>query len=67
MKDPVASGNEAHRWVSLAEIAQDLDVSLATVHKWSSRRQLPAIRLPNGQLRVRVDRYEAWLKSLEVA
>lgn len=49
-------------------IADDLGVSLSTVYKWSSRGQpdFPrAIRLRNGDLRVRRDWYETWLGRLE--
>lgn len=56
------------RWLTVKDIADDLGVSLSTIYKWSSRGQpdFPrAIRLRNGDLRVRRDWYEAWLKKLE--
>lgn len=56
------------RWLTVRDIADDLGVSLSTVYKWSSRGQpdFPrAIRLRNGDLRVRRDWYETWLGRLE--
>ena len=56
------------RWLSIRQIAQDLGVSTSTAYKWSSRGQpwFPrSIRLRNGDIRVRLDWYEAWLDELE--
>ncbi len=56
------------RWLSIRQIARDLGVSSSTAYKWSSRGQpwFPrSIRLRNGDIRVRRDWYEAWLKILE--
>jgi predicted DNA-binding transcriptional regulator AlpA len=56
------------RWWTIRQIALDLGVSVDTVYKWSSRGQpdFPrAIRLRNGEVRVRDDWYEAWLATLE--
>lgn len=55
------------RWLSVRDIADDLSVSISTLYKWSSRGEpdFPkAIRLRNGDLRVRRDWYEAWLEKL---
>ena len=62
--EPAAHGA---RWLTVRDIAEDLAVSLSTVYKWSSRGQpdFPrAIRLRNGDIRVRRDWYEAWLAKL---
>lgn len=56
------------RWLTVKEIAADLDVSTSTIYKWSSRGQpwFPrSIRLRNGDLRIRADWYEQWLNQLE--
>lgn len=56
------------RWLSIRQIAGDLGVSSSTAYKWSARggTWFPrAIRLRNGDIRVRRDWYEAWLESLE--
>jgi predicted DNA-binding transcriptional regulator AlpA len=59
---------EERRWVSIRQIAADLDVSFSTAYKWSSRGRpwFPrSIRLHNGEIRVRRDWYEEWLAGLE--
>lgn len=55
------------RWLGIKDIAADLGVSVHTVYKWSARGEPdfpPVIRLRNGELRVRRDRYESWLEAL---
>lgn len=57
------------RWLSVRDIAGDLGVSTSTAYKWSARGRpwFPkSIRLRNGDIRVRVDWYEAWLLEQEV-
>ena len=57
------------RWLSIRDIANDLAISVHTAYKWSARGQpwFPkAIRLRNGDLRVRRDWYDQWLRRLEV-
>ncbi len=57
------------RWLSIRDIATDLAISVHTAYKWSARGEpwfLKAIRLRNGDLRVRRDWYEQWLRRLEV-
>lgn len=63
-------GTSGHhsRWLSIKDIADDLSISMSTAYKWSARREpyFPrAIRLRNGDVRVRRDWYESWLKDLE--
>lgn len=56
------------RWLSVRQIAEDLDVSVHTVYKWSARGEpwFPhSVRLNNRDLRVRRDWYEAWLATME--
>ena len=56
------------RMLTLDHIAADLHVSISTVYTWSSRRLIPHLtKLPNGDVRIREDRYHEWLVSLEVA
>lgn len=65
---PSEVGAPAGRWLSVRDIADDLGVSMSTLYKWSARGQpdFPrAVRLRNGDLRVRRDWYEAWLASLD--
>jgi predicted DNA-binding transcriptional regulator AlpA len=56
------------RWLTIREIAADLDISLSTAYKWSARGEpwFPrTIRLHNGDLRIRGDWYDTWLCNLE--
>ena len=49
------------RWLSIRQIARDLGVSSSTAYKWSAgacRGSPAAIRLHNGDIRVRRDWYE---------
>ncbi len=61
-------GDTNRRWITIREIADDLVVSTSTAYKWSARGSpwFPqAIRLRNGDVRVRRDWYEAWLDEQE--
>jgi predicted DNA-binding transcriptional regulator AlpA len=63
-----AGTSSLSRWLSIRQIAVDLGVSTSTAYKWSSRGSpwFPrAIRLHNGDIRVRRDWYEEWLAALE--
>ncbi len=42
-------------------VADLLDVSPATVLRWTRAGDLPAVRLPSGQIRYRPDELEGWL------
>ena len=67
--DEKATGvSPSHRWWTIRDIAEDLNISIDTAYKWSARGQptFPrAIRLANGDIRVRYDWYETWLDDLE--
>ena len=59
---------EPGRWITVRQIARDLRVSTSTAYKWSARGVpwFPRhIRLKNGDIRVRRDWYEEWLRSQE--
>jgi excisionase family DNA binding protein len=61
-QDPPA--DSTRHWMTIRQIADELSVSLNTVYKWSARGRpwFPkAIRLRNGDVRIRRDWYEAWL------
>jgi len=63
-----AEAPTARRWLSVKDIAADLSISIHTAYKWSARGEpwFPrAIRLRNGDLRVRRDWYEHWLVAME--
>jgi excisionase family DNA binding protein len=42
-------------------VAELLDVSAETVLRWTRRGELPAVRLPSGQLRYSAEAIDAWL------
>jgi predicted DNA-binding transcriptional regulator AlpA len=68
LPDPESAG--AGRWMTIRQIAADLAVSPSTVYKWSARGEpwFPrAIRLQNGDVRVRRDWYESWLDKQALA
>jgi excisionase family DNA binding protein len=55
-------------WLSIGQIAEELQVSRSTVYYWRQTGTAPrATRLPNGELRVRRSWLDAWLEEREVA
>jgi excisionase family DNA binding protein len=44
-------------------VAGMLDVHAETVLRWTRQGKLPAIRLPSGAIRYRVDELEQWLSE----
>lgn len=48
-------------------VAELLDVSPATILRWTRNGELPAIRLPSGQIRYRQDALDAWLGDRAVS
>jgi excisionase family DNA binding protein len=49
------------RLLTARTVADLLDLSTETVLRWVRRGELPAIRLPSGQLRFRGSDVDAWL------
>lgn len=49
------------RLLTARAVAELLDVSPSTVLRWTRAGDLPAIRLPSGQVRYRGEELEAWL------
>jgi excisionase family DNA binding protein len=43
------------------EVAEVLDVTPATVLRWTRAGEFPAVQLPSGQIRYREDEFEEWL------
>jgi excisionase family DNA binding protein len=50
-------------WLTLADVADELDVSVRTVLRWVQRGELPAIELPGGRKRIHCNMFDAWLAS----
>ena len=45
------------------QVADLLGVTTSTVLRWTRAGELPAVRLPSGQIRYREDELEAWLAA----
>lgn len=55
----MASDSNQSEWMTLADIASDLRVPLATVYQWSSGGELPKIKI-GKHVRIRRADFEAW-------
>ncbi|XVV02798.1 helix-turn-helix transcriptional regulator [Actinosynnema sp. CA-248983] len=54
------------RRLTVADVCADLEISRSTFYDWRAKGRGPnCIRLPNGELRIRVAEYERWLEKLE--
>lgn len=49
------------RLLTARVVSELLDVAPATVLRWTRNGDLPAIRLPSGQVRYRSDELDAWM------
>ena len=55
-------------WLTVAEVLDELGIERSTWEKWRQRGIAPnAVRLPNGQLRIRREWLDDWLKSLPLS
>lgn len=65
-KESAASPFHENTLLSLRESAEVLGCSYSTVTKWTSRGEFcpEAVRLPNGQYRVRYGDLMRWVRSL---
>lgn len=61
---PPIGAFDGRRWLTLADIADELMVSTRTVMRWAERGQLPVVVLPGGRKRVRADQFAKWLDQL---
>jgi hypothetical protein len=54
------------RWLKVQDILADLEIHRRTWQRWRELGRTPRCkRLPNGELRIRRDWYEAWLEVLD--
>jgi len=54
------------RHLTIADVCAELSISRSTFYDWRAARKAPCcIKLPNGDIRVRRDDLERWLKSRE--
>jgi excisionase family DNA binding protein len=59
-----SGGDVGKRWLTLADVAEELDVSTRTVMRWVERGQFPAVVLPGGRRRIHREAFERWLAAL---
>lgn len=43
------------------EVCELLQIARATLYRWVGENKIPYTKLPNGKLRFRSDRLEAWI------
>jgi hypothetical protein len=62
-----AAGTPSRReWLTVREILDELGVPRRTWQRWRELGRAPqCVKLPNGELRVRRDHFDAWLAGLE--
>jgi predicted DNA-binding transcriptional regulator AlpA len=54
--------------LTIAEVCADLGISRRTFYEWRAKQRAPrCIRLPNGDLRIRLSEYQRWLTAREDA
>lgn len=58
----------ARQHLTIADVCNELGIARSTFDDWRTKGRAPrCIKLPNGQLRVRIDEYERWLDTCEEA
>ena len=63
-----AGGAAAARHLTIAEVCEELAISRSTFYDWRAKHRAPrCLKLPNGDLRIRRDDFDAWLASMEEA
>jgi excisionase family DNA binding protein len=65
----MTTSNRANRKpLSIEEVCAELNISRSTFYDWRAKGKAPrCIKLPNGEIRVRIADFESWLRSLEEA
>jgi predicted DNA-binding transcriptional regulator AlpA len=54
--------------LTIADLCSELGIARSTFDDWRAKGRAPrCIKLPNGQIRVRLDEYERWLDTCEEA
>jgi hypothetical protein len=61
----MTSTTMAGRFITVAEILEELDIPVSTWNTWRAKGATPEARtLPNGKLRIARADYERWLDAL---
>jgi len=62
----VRHGDRKADKLTIADVCADLAISRRTFYEWRAKGRAPrCIRLPNGDLRVRLCEYQRWLAGRE--
>jgi excisionase family DNA binding protein len=65
-KLPVNGRATARGFLTIAEVCAELGVARSTFYDWRAAHKGPhCLKLPNGEVRVRRDELDRWLKCLE--
>jgi predicted DNA-binding transcriptional regulator AlpA len=64
---PRSPADEAKEWFSPAQLAEWLDIPLATIYDWRKRKRGPHGTRLEGHVRYRRAHIEAWIAAQEVA
>ncbi|MCO1581201.1 helix-turn-helix domain-containing protein [Crossiella sp. SN42] len=55
----------SRKFLTVPEVCASLGVARSTFYDWRAKKRGPrCVKLPNGDLRIRLDDYEQWLESL---
>ncbi len=55
-------------WLTMSEVLEELGVARSTMDDWRRSGRAPKfVKLPNGELRLRRDDFEAWTERLVTA
>lgn len=63
---PANPRSYSRTFLTIAEVCAELGVARSTYYDWRAARKGPhSIKLPNGEIRVRRDELDEWLRELE--
>ena len=63
---PVSGRAEARGFLTVAEVCAELGVARSTFYDWRAAHKGPnSLKLPNGEVRIRRQELDRWLKCLE--
>ncbi|MFE3451575.1 helix-turn-helix transcriptional regulator [Nonomuraea sp. NPDC059194] len=64
----MATGSTRRGMLTLAELCTELQIARSTFYDWRAKGRAPrCVKLPNGDLRIRITDLDRWLAGLEEA